>query len=262
MNLKFNTINLLEELKQTGIYYIVNKINNKVYIGSTCSLFYKRWHEHYYELVKNKHYCKYLQNAWNKYGKENFLFKIVEIIPKKDITKEYILSKEQFYIDNNKNRYNIKPKAENSLGHKLSIEARLNISKATKSYYLNENKQYIFTSPENIESIVVDLSTFCHKNNLRVNSVYRVIRKEYKHHKGWKCRKIEEPAPLRQEKLFFQKEDSGKAKPCLFTDPQGNEYTANSVKSFCKEHNLSAKCMARVASGQRNHHHKWKARYI
>jgi len=50
------------------IYKITNKINGKIYIGQTINEFEKRWSVH----VSSKKGCPYLQNAIQKYGKENF----------------------------------------------------------------------------------------------------------------------------------------------------------------------------------------------
>lgn len=79
--------------KIQGIYKITNIINNKIYIGSSTDI-KKRWHGHKYDLRKNKHCNTHLQNAWNKYGEDNFKFEIIALIY--DI--EMILPIEQFYI--------------------------------------------------------------------------------------------------------------------------------------------------------------------
>lgn len=62
-----------------GIYMILNIKNNKMYIGSSKNV-KERINEHKRELRKGIHINKHLQNSWNKYGKENFLFKEIEII--------------------------------------------------------------------------------------------------------------------------------------------------------------------------------------
>jgi group I intron endonuclease len=66
----------------SGVYAIINMVNNKVYIGSSKDI-YGRWVQHRYKLDNNIHHSKYLQNAWNKYGKDNFEFKIIEVIDEK-----------------------------------------------------------------------------------------------------------------------------------------------------------------------------------
>lgn len=60
-----------------GIYKITCIINNKVYIGQSTDI-EKRWKDHVIRLDNNSHDNSYLQNAWNKYGKEAFKFEIIE----------------------------------------------------------------------------------------------------------------------------------------------------------------------------------------
>ena len=86
--------------KISGIYSITNIKNYDRYIGSSIDI-YKRICTHKYLLVKNADSI-YLQNAWNKYGKNNFIFEIVEVCNKK-----LLLTKEQYYIDNLNSKYNI-----------------------------------------------------------------------------------------------------------------------------------------------------------
>ena len=73
-------IEKIENLKLKGIYSITNINDNKIYIGSTFKSFIGRFKQHYNKLNQNKHPSLYLQNAWNKYGENNFIFRIVEVI--------------------------------------------------------------------------------------------------------------------------------------------------------------------------------------
>lgn len=63
---------------KSGIYIIKNKIDNKVYIGQSVHVKY-RISTHKCLLDKNKHENSYLQNAYNKFGKDNFEFKLLEL---------------------------------------------------------------------------------------------------------------------------------------------------------------------------------------
>jgi group I intron endonuclease len=59
------------------IYKIVNLVNDKFYVGSTVNK-KVRFREHRKQLRGNRHHCKHLQAAWNKYGEEKFDFRVVE----------------------------------------------------------------------------------------------------------------------------------------------------------------------------------------
>lgn len=109
------------------IYAIRCKANSKQYIGSAVS-FKHRVAVHKNCLNKNKHPNRYLQFAWNKYGKENFEFYVVERL--KDNKDLYI--KEQYWIDTYQclvpDGFNLDAVAGSRLGSKLSEEAKAKIS--------------------------------------------------------------------------------------------------------------------------------------
>jgi len=67
-------------MKEQVIYKIINLVNDKFYVGSTYNKS-ERFRTHRNKLRRNAHHCAHLQAAWNKYGEEKFLFKVIEIIP-------------------------------------------------------------------------------------------------------------------------------------------------------------------------------------
>lgn len=83
-----------------GIYCIENLVNNKKYVGQSIDI-YKRWKDHIDDLEENKHYNVHLQRSWNKYGKDNFKFYVLEEC---DIDKLNQL--EVFYVDKLDSYYN------------------------------------------------------------------------------------------------------------------------------------------------------------
>lgn len=113
-------------MKISGIYRIANKINGKQYIGSSVNI-EKRWKCHCSLLHKNKHHSPYLQNAWNKYGKESFSFELLW-----KCEPDELLYEEQLALNNIKCEYNTCIIAGSTLGVKLSIEARMNMSTVQK----------------------------------------------------------------------------------------------------------------------------------
>lgn len=58
-----------------GVYGIVHIPTRRVYVGSSVNIG-RRLKEHRRDLLKNRHHCAYLQNAWNKYGEASFEFKV------------------------------------------------------------------------------------------------------------------------------------------------------------------------------------------
>lgn len=109
---------------KSGIYRIKNLTNSKIYIGSALDLS-KRWSNHKSDLNKRKHQNRYLQSACIKCGIDNFVFEVLEYCD-----KEYLIIKEQSWIDFCKPQYNLNPKAGSNLGRKWSKEARENMRQA------------------------------------------------------------------------------------------------------------------------------------
>lgn len=128
--------------KISGIYCIENKIDGKKYIGQSVDI-ESRWYRHKYELNAKQHFNSYLQNAWNKYGEDNFNFYIIELCK-----VELLDEREEYYIDfyktldrnvgynmtagGHSNKYindEISAKISKALmGHVVSSESRLKIS--------------------------------------------------------------------------------------------------------------------------------------
>ena len=65
-------------MKKTGIYKIVNTLNNKVYVGSAIDID-TRWRRHKKMLIECYHHSKKLQNSYNKHGINNFNYEIIEL---------------------------------------------------------------------------------------------------------------------------------------------------------------------------------------
>jgi group I intron endonuclease len=67
---------------KSGIYKIINVLNNKFYVGSAVD-FKRRKRRHWWMLRRGDHANKHLQAAWNKYGEKAFTFVVVEEHPER-----------------------------------------------------------------------------------------------------------------------------------------------------------------------------------
>lgn len=129
-----------------GIYKITNIINNKVYIGSSISL-KEREYKHFWMLKKGLHDNPYLQNSFDKYGKENFIFEIINLCePKELISRENEFIK--LYDANNLDKgYNLALVNE-SRRNSFNDEVKIKLSK----YNLNKNGNILKYSLTNIQT--------------------------------------------------------------------------------------------------------------
>lgn len=92
-----------------GIYKITNKINNKCYIGCSKNIEH-RWLAHKSESIceNNVQYNYSIHKAFRKYGIDNFVFEIVEIVENEIL----LFEKEKYwiaYFDSYNNGYNETP---------------------------------------------------------------------------------------------------------------------------------------------------------
>ena len=117
----------------TGIYKIECIINHKVYIGQSKNI-KNRWKDHIKELDLNKHTNNHLQYAWNKYGKENFKFKILELCSQKDLNNREIYWLNYYGGKDSNNTFNIVEAGNGGAG---TEEWRIKISNTVKQHYLN-----------------------------------------------------------------------------------------------------------------------------
>jgi group I intron endonuclease len=162
-----------------GIYKITNIKNDKVYIGSSKNIL-NRWGNHIFELVSCKHYNTELQKDFDKYGIENFIFQVIEILD----NKNKILEREQYYIEkynslNPEKGYNIM----SSYGNYKNDFINKNIKKSFANmniydFEYNFNKKYF-----NQDKYFMSYSWFKKSSNKRLkevsNSLYNISRNKF-----------------------------------------------------------------------------------
>lgn len=132
---------MTRKIIESGVYQIQNKINGKSYVGSAQNLA-SRYSKHLLNLREKTHHSRKLQNAWEKYGAESFVFNILE-----KCSMQQLLLREQYYIDKlntYKNGYNILPNAGSWLDAKHSEISKNKIKESLKKFYDKpENKKIL-----------------------------------------------------------------------------------------------------------------------
>lgn len=178
------------------IYYIENINNGKVYIGSTSRKVTIRKSEHFSKLSKNKHPNKHMQSSYNKYGKDSFVFGVIE-----ECNADTIHLVESHYIEITKSYiksigYNKSSNAEKpNIGVKLTEEHKNKISNTLKGRISPmkgrknpKAKEALKHAMKAIKKKVINLCTmevsdsvkdFCDKNNINATSFYQNVNKGY-----------------------------------------------------------------------------------
>lgn len=112
-----------------GIYAITHTNSGRVYVGSSASID-RRFKEHIIQLRCGKHHNQHLQRAWNLYGKEAFVFSVLEALDSTDI----LIKREKHHADNIELLYNSGSFVESSFrGATHSDTTRLKISEYAKT---------------------------------------------------------------------------------------------------------------------------------
>jgi group I intron endonuclease len=129
------------------IYKIINLVNDKFYVGSTTNK-KVRFRQHRKLLRGNRHHCKHLQAAWNKYGEAKFDFLVIEEVGlaislqqvedcylKEHVGKPYCYN--SGYASDAPWR-NAPPEATPNFGRVMQEEQKAQISASLKEFYAED----------------------------------------------------------------------------------------------------------------------------
>lgn len=104
----------MKEQEPLGIIYIItNKVNSKVYVGQTRKSLSERMRHHFSKYET----CTKLKKAIEQYGKENFIYNVLELVPYSELN-----DRETYYIkqyNSVENGYNIKKGNSKFKGRKV-----------------------------------------------------------------------------------------------------------------------------------------------
>lgn len=146
------------------IYQIINKHNNKIYIGKTEFSIEKRFKEHCYDAFREKNEKRPLYAAMRKYGIENFEISLIEETDSPEEREKYWIEKTRSF----KNGYNA------TLGGdgKKYIDYDLVISLYQELGIIKEVAKKMNISIDSVSNIL-------HSNNIQVNSSKEIMVKKY-----------------------------------------------------------------------------------
>ena len=136
-------------MKIFGIYKIQSIIKpRRCYVGSSINI-KKRWNDHLKRLRNNHHENIKLQRHYNKYGESDFVFIILE-----PCLPNFLLIREQYYIDKFNPYFNLSKKASGGNYGKLSEKHKRKISEAHKGRKKSEEHK------RNIGNALIDKTTY------------------------------------------------------------------------------------------------------
>lgn len=187
---------------QSGIYYIKDNTNGKVYVGSAVNL-KRRKSQHFSLLRKNQHPNPQLQACFNK--KHDIKFFIAE-----RCLEESLLLREQEYLDrmwdNGVTCFNVSPEAERNINGIKTFDV-------------------VLVDPNgNEHGPIVGLSAFARKHGLYKENLSALIKGRLKSYKGWRLKQNENYIFDRQKHMERMRNEIGKRKHTFIT-PNGEKFS-------------------------------------
>ena len=122
---------LITGAARSGIYEILCIPTGKRYIGSAIDL-RCRLRDHRAYLRRSNHHNRYLQRAWNKYGENKFVFRILLYCHKADLIFYEQRAIDLYQVFDSKQGYNLSPTAGSQLGYKHYESTKKKIGKNSR----------------------------------------------------------------------------------------------------------------------------------
>lgn len=247
-------------MSNSGIYRIENTKNQKYYIGSSVNI-KKRWRDHIKYLTTGTHHCSHLQNAWNKYGANTFVFSIVELVDKKNL-----LLTEQIHLNNafeTGMQYNTNRIAGSSLGTKRTPESMKNALIASNTpeaiAKMSKTKKLFFSTKEGREQHH-KLTTAAHslKAREKMSQTHslraKTIAGKNQLQKALNASKL--PNNIQRMVISLCPD------PTLVFKPDGTHDWVINKAEYCRNHNLSSGSFNSIITGKRKSHKGFQAKRV
>lgn len=214
----------------SGIYWFRNTIDGKIYIGQSKYL-KSRYSQHKIEFRDGTHHNEYLQKAVNKYGFENFEYKVLKKCPPNELDDWEIYYIEKYDTLNRDKGYNIKPGGNNS---DMADETK------EKIRFANMGKNNKLTAEEVAEiklavvngAVETDLAK---KYGVQYSTISKIVR----------CKNWKQVSPELNEQLLKINENKLKSTEKLV---KGLYYSGYSVNRIKKEYHVGQTVINRILS--------------
>lgn len=118
---------------------------------------------------------------------------------------------------------------------------------------------YIALSPEGVQYLIMNLREFCEERGLRQSGMLSVASGRWKSHKGWRCRRPEDPSfqPLEKPLRVKKPRDA----EFILTNPEGQTVRVRSLVDFCRAHGFHESNFYAVLRGTKKSYRGWLIRH-
>jgi group I intron endonuclease len=242
----------MEDLESV-IYFCVNLINNKIYVGKTEGFFSKRKRIHLNHARRG--YPNLLDRSINKHGEKNFSWFFIQY-PKKDLNDKEIywikildtLIPNGFNISSGGGSGFSGASHYNTTRQILSQKSMGNTSAANR---INK-KKILFIDPQGNNHIVQNnFNDFCRANNLAIRTISSHLngQRSTDNIKGWKIYALDELGNKIPNKIC----NTSRIRYCLVNIKTNKEYILErDIESFCKENDLCVYTVRKHANTFKN----------
>lgn len=257
--------------KKSGIYKIINVVNQKLYIGSAKE-FKSRYTNHVWSLRKGTHHNKYLQSDFLQYGEVAFEFHVLEVVDDSHMNRLLV---EQTYIDKYFDKqnmcYNVSPKINNwKLFGKLACKKHM--SESAKLRWTRDRqklctarqqekyrdtlskskstKLWQFIDPDGNAVEFYNLQKFCIENNLTRKHMRRLHCGELAQYKGWTIVGTNKHEAILDSKKRITNSNMNRMKTYALTRADGTVATIVGLKKFCRDNGMHSAPLLSLIKGE------------
>lgn len=160
-----------------GVYGIFRRGTGECYIGSSIDI-HRRWRDHRSRLRVKEHHNKKLENAWHKYGPEDFEFRILELCE-----EAHMIEAEERWLQAFKPHYNLSYTPTKPMDEVARIKMRASMKgKPRDPVICAKIKATLRKKHRNIPAFgsLFSVSELAEKLNLPVKTVQKRLQR------GWK----------------------------------------------------------------------------